>query len=124
MTENESLSTEEQVEYIIEALKDKKGRQILKIDLRSIENSICDHFIICHGESTTQVNALCESVEKKLKETGKISAHHVEGLKNCLWVLMDYNAILVHIFLENQRRFYNLEDLWADGKLERVEDEL
>jgi len=124
MTENESLSTEEQVEYIIEALKDKKGRQILKIDLRAIENSICDHFIICHGDSTTQVNALCESVEKKLKETGKIYAHHVEGLKNCLWVLMDYNDILVHIFLENQRRFYNLEELWADGKLESVEDEL
>jgi len=124
MTENDLLSTEERLEYIIEALKEKKGKQITTIDLSKIENSICDHFIICHGESTTQVNALSESVDKKLKETGKIDAHHVEGLQNCQWVLMDYNNILVHIFLESQRRFYNLEELWGDGKMERFEDEL
>ncbi|MBN2697525.1 MAG: ribosome silencing factor [Bacteroidales bacterium] len=124
MTETEPLSTEEQIERIIEALKEKKGKQILTIDLRKIENSICDHFIICHGDSTTQVNALTDSVEKKLKENGNIRAHHVEGLTNCQWVLMDYNAILVHIFLENQRRFYNLEELWADGKIEQIADEM
>ena len=124
MTENGSLNSDEKREKIIEALKEKKGKQIVTIDLREIHNSLCDHFIICHGESTTQVNALSESVEKNLKDKFEIRAHHIEGLQNCLWVLMDYYDILVHIFAEDQRSFYNLEDLWADGKLERFEDEL
>jgi len=124
MIENESLSTEEKRELIIEALKEKKGKQILTIDLRKIDNSLSDHFIICHGESTTQVSALSDSVERKLKEVHKVRVHHIEGLQNCQWVLMDYFDILVHIFVEDQRSFYNLEELWADGILERIEDEL
>ena len=124
MIENGSLSTEEKKDKIVEALKEKKGRQILAIDLRDIENAICDHFIICHGDSTTQVSALTESVEKKLKEDFNLRAHHVEGLQNCQWVLLDFYEILVHIFAEDQRRFYKLEELWADGKTEQFEDEL
>lgn len=123
MTENGSLSTSEKRENIVEALKEKKGKQIVTIDLREIHNSICDHFIICHGESTTQVGALTESVEKKLKENFDIRAHHIEGLQNSQWVLLDYYDILVHIFIEDRRKFYNLEDLWADGKFERIEDD-
>ena len=123
MTENKSLNTEEKREMIIEALKEKKGKQILTIDLRKTNNSICDHFIICHGESTTQVSALADSVERKLKESRNTRVHHIEGLQNCQWVLMDYFDILVHIFIEDQRSFYNLEELWADGILERFEDE-
>jgi ribosome-associated protein len=124
MTEHESLSTDDIRTQIIEALKEKKGHNIIAIDLRKIGNSICDHFIICHGESTTQVNALSDSVAKKLKDCCKTTPHHIEGLENSLWVLMDYNDILVHIFLEEQRRFYKLEELWADGETEGFEDEL
>lgn len=123
MTENLSLSTEEKKGLIVEALKEKKGRELLTIDLRKVENTICDHFIICHGDSTTQVSALSESVEKKLKEEAGIKTHHIEGLQNCQWILLDYYEILVHIFLEEQRNFYNLEELWADGEIERIEDE-
>lgn len=124
MTENQSLSTEEKRKRIIEALKEKKAKQILTIDLRKIDNSFCDHFIICHGESTTQVNALSDMVEARLKEYNKTRAHHIEGLRNCQWVLMDYYDILVHIFIEDQRSFYNLVELWADGEIEKFEDEL
>lgn len=124
MTENQSLSTEEKRKRIVEALKEKKAKQILAIDLRKIDNAFCDHFIICHGESTTQVRALSDIVETRLKEHKKTRVHHIEGLKNCHWVLMDYHDILVHIFIDDQRKFYSLEELWADGEIEKFEDEL
>lgn len=109
---------------IIEAIREKKGHQIVTIDLTEIGNSICDCFIICHGESVTQVGAITESIEKKLKEESKIRAHHVEGLRNSQWVLMDYFDVLVHIFQEEYRSFYKLEELWADGRVVVADQEL
>lgn len=120
MAESDSLSVEKKRELIIEAIQEKKGHQILSIDLSQVENSICECFIICHGESNTQVSAISDSIERKLKEEVGIRAHHVEGLQNSQWVLMDYFDILVHVFLEEYRSFYALEDLWADGKVTKV----
>ncbi len=121
MEERDSLSVEQKHRLIIEAIQEKKGHQIVTIDLSQVENSICDCFIICHGESVTQVGAITESIEKKLKEEAKIRAHHVEGLLNSQWVLLDFFDILVHVFQEEYRSFYKLEELWADGKVKRVE---
>jgi len=117
MDESETLMVDEKKQLIIEAIQEKKGHQIVTIDLSEIENSICEYFIICHGESVTQVGAIVESIEKKLKEEGRIRAHHVEGLQNSQWVLLDYFDILVHVFQEEYRSFYKLEELWADGKV-------
>ena len=111
---------EEKRKLILDAIKEKKGHQIVSIDLREVENSICDFFIICHGESTTQVSAIAESIERKLKEEAHVRAHHVEGMQNSQWVLLDYFDILVHVFQEEYRSFYKLEELWADGKITRV----
>ena len=121
MEESESLSLEQKHQKIIDAIQEKKGHQIVTIDLSQIENSICDRFIICHGESVTQVGAITQSIEKKMKEEAKIMAHHVEGLQNSQWVLLDFFDILVHVFQEEYRFFYKLEELWADGKVKRVE---
>ena len=120
MAESDFLSVEKKRELIIEAIQEKKGHQILSIDLSLVENSICECFIICHGESNTQVGAISDSIERKLKEEAGIRAHHVEGLQNSQWVLIDYFDILVHVFLEEYRSFYALEDLWADGKVTKV----
>ncbi|MEN8230151.1 MAG: ribosome silencing factor [Bacteroidota bacterium] len=120
MAETESLDLEQKFQLIIEAIQEKKGHQIVTIDLSNIENSICDRFIICHGESVTQVRAITESIEKKIKEEAGIRAHHVEGLQNSQWVLLDFFDILVHVFQEEYRSFYKLEELWADGKVMRV----
>lgn len=120
MAESNTLSVEKKRELIMEAIREKKGHQILSIDLTEVENSICECFIICHGESNTQVSAIVDSIEKKLKEESGIRAHHVEGLKNSQWVLMDFFDILVHVFQEEYRSFYRLEELWADGKVTRV----
>jgi ribosome-associated protein len=120
MEDSESLQLEQKSRLIIEAIQEKKGHQIVTIDLSEVENSICDCFIICHGESVTQVGAITESIEKKMKEEAKVRAHHVEGLRNSQWVLMDFFDVLVHVFQEEFRAFYRLEELWADGKLKRV----
>jgi len=120
MEESESFNVEQKKELILEAIREKKGHQIVSIDLSEVENSICDFFIICHGESVTQVGAITESIEKKLKEEALLRAHHVEGLQNSQWVLLDYFDILVHVFQEEFRSFFRLEELWADGKVTRV----
>jgi len=122
MEQSDEFNVEQKRELILEAVLEKKGHQIVSIDLTEVENSICDCFIICHGESFTQVGAIVESIEKKLKKEAKIRAHHVEGLQNSQWVLLDYFDILVHVFQEEYRSFYKLEELWADGKVTRVTD--
>ena len=123
MQESEPLQVEEKSRLIIEAIREKKGHEIVTIDLTGVENSICDCFIICHGDSVTQVGAIAESIEKKMKEEASIRAHHVEGLRNSQWVLIDFFDILVHVFQEEFRSFYKLEELWADGKVAKVEEE-
>ena len=119
MGENDALNAEEKGRLVVEAIMEKKGHDIVTIDLSEVEHSICDRFIICHGESTTQVAAIANSIEKELKEKAGIRAHHVEGIQNSQWVLIDLFDVLVHVFLEDYRSFYKLEELWADGKVVR-----
>ncbi len=122
MTKSKKSETQEKLEIILEALKEKKGKDIVTINLKKVGYAICDYFVICHGDSTTQVDALSDSVYRKVKSELKIAAHHIEGNDNSFWILIDYFDIVVHIFLNEKRSFYNLEDLWADGEMERIED--
>ena len=108
---------------IIEAIKQKKGHNIVVIDLTVNEQAIADYYIICHGNSTSQVDALADHVERFTRtETGEHPLH-VEGQQNAQWILVDYGDIVVHIFQEEIRHFYNIEDLWADAKKEVIESE-
>lgn len=122
MGEQQALSAEEKSRLIVEAIQAIKGHEIVTIDLSEVEHAMCDSFIICHGESTTQVGAIAHSIEKELKEKAGIRAHHVEGMQNSQWVLIDLFDVLVHVFLEDFRSFYRLEELWADGKVVRVKE--
>jgi ribosome-associated protein len=107
---------------VLKGLFEKKGKDVLKIDLRKLENRITDYFIICHGSSVNQIDSLCDSVEYTVrKETGE-KPSHIEGLDNCFWVLLDYGNVVVHIFLEEYRQFYSLESLWADAPMEAMID--
>lgn len=107
---------------IVQGIVEKKGRDILKIDLRKLENRITDYFVICHGNSVTQVDAISGSVEEAARKVSGEKPSRVEGLDNCFWVLLDYGTVVVHVFLEEYRNFYSLESLWADGKIESVKD--
>lgn len=109
-------------ESIVKGLFDKKGERVALIDLRNIENRACDFFVISHASSSKQVDSLAWSVEDIVrKETGR-KPYHIEGRENCIWVLLDYGDILVHIFQQPYRDFYNLESLWADGRITMLED--
>jgi ribosome-associated protein len=115
MKKNKEENEEVLLDVIIESIKNKKGKEIVSIDLTKIENSVCDYFVICHADSTTQVAAIAEEIRKKTKEEVNQPADHVEGVSNSQWVLIDYLQIVVHIFQSEYRRFYHLEELWADG---------
>lgn len=114
--------TEVVLDNIIKGIFEKKGLGVLKIDLRKLENRITDYFVICHATSTTQVSALCDSVEDVVRLKAGEKPMHIEGLENCFWVLLDYGSVIVHIFLEEYRSFYSLESLWGDANVLRMED--
>lgn len=116
-------SEEKLFETIIEAIKQKKGKNIVSINLKKIENTLFDFFVICHGESTTQVGAIADAIELKTREELNVRPSHFEGMQNAQWVLIDYQGIVVHVFLDQQREFYRLEDLWADGEISVYKDE-
>jgi ribosome-associated protein len=106
---------------IINSIDDVKGKDIVVINLKKINNSICDFFIICHGDSTTQVNAIAESVVKKTREIEE-RTFHKEGFDNSQWILLDYHTIIVHVFLGEIRAFYDIESLWADAEVQPIDD--
>jgi ribosome-associated protein len=107
---------------IVKGLFEKKGERVALIDLRNIENRVCDYFVISQAASSKQVDSLAWSVEDVVRKETGLKPFHVEGRENCLWVLLDYGDILVHIFQQPYRDFYNLESLWADGRLTMLED--
>ena len=109
---------------VIKGIFEKKGQNVLKIDLRKLENRITDYFVICHAQSGTQVSAICDSVDDTVRKEAGEKPIHIEGLENCFWVLLDYGNVIVHVFLEEYRKFYSLESLWADAAIEVMEDKL
>lgn len=102
-------------EVIVEGIEDKQGEDIVSLDLRNIRDAAADWFIICHGDSTTQVKAIADHVDGKVKVTTGETPWHREGMKNLEWVLLDYVDVVVHVFLREKREHYDLEDLWSDG---------
>lgn len=98
---------------IADAILDKKGQNVVSLDLRSIDGAIADYFVICDGSNTTQVGAISDNIVEKMKEEGhKLLRSQGEG--NNFWIIQDYGNILIHIFLKEYRDFYRLEDLWSD----------
>jgi ribosome-associated protein len=111
------------VALIIEGIKEKKGKEIVSIDISKLENSFCRYFIICHGDSNTQVSAIAQWIEKVVEDDLHEKVWKKQGFENAQWILLDYVDIVVHIFQKEYRDFYDLESLWADGKIEKFENE-
>lgn len=107
---------------VVKGLQEKIGRDIVSLNMKNIKTAVSDYFIICHGTSNTHVETLADSVESEVKKATGLNPHHREGLENAEWVLIDYYDVLVHIFQENARGFYQLEKLWADAELKRYEN--
>ncbi|MFB9120487.1 ribosome silencing factor [Bergeyella porcorum] len=121
---NSNLQKQALIEKIVEAIQDTKGEDIKIFDLSNIENSVAETFIICSGNSNTQVNAIAGNVEKKVRNELKERPWHVEGTDNALWILMDYVSVVVHIFQTQTRDYYEIEELWGDAKITTIEDVL
>jgi len=102
-------------EIIIHGLQEKKGNEIVRVDLRKINSSVTDYFVICHADSSTQVRALADSVEKEVFKALNQDPWHREGVAEGEWVLLDYVDVVVHIFKTEKRQHYGIEDLWGDA---------
>jgi ribosome-associated protein len=107
---------------IIKGIEEVKGNDIDILDLRQIDNSSCDYFVICNGNSNTQVNAIVSSIQKTVSKSIKDKPWHIEGSDNAEWVLMDYVNIVVHVFQKHIREYYNIESLWGDAKITKIEN--
>ncbi len=111
------------IETIVDAIADKKGKNIVSLDLTGIDGAICSCFVVCNADSTTQVAAIADGIEQKVSEVLGEKVWRVEGQQNALWIAMDYVDVVVHIFQTEQREFYKLEELWSDAPATQYEYE-
>ena len=111
------------LDTIIEAVKEKKGKEIVSVDLRKISSRVCDYFVICHGDSNVHVQSITRGVEDSVRKLLSEKPFSKEGIQNAQWVLLDYVSVVVHVMQTSYRSYYNLEGLWADAKIIRHEME-
>ena len=114
----EILDNDSQVlcDAIVEGMQENKANDIVVLDLREIDNAVCDFFIICSGDSSTQVDGISSSVVRHTRKELSEKPWSVQGKNNSEWVLLDYVSVVAHVFYKETREFYDLEDLWADAK--------
>jgi len=117
------METSRIVEAATEGIRRLKGKKTALIDLTSIHHTECEFFVICHGTSNTQAESIAQSVEDTVLEMTGLKTWHKDGYKNAIWILLDYGEVMVHVFREDARNFYNLEGLWADAAVEFLLDE-
>ena len=124
MANNKKSDSRILADSIISGMQERKANNIVLVDLRKVEHAMADYFVICHGDSNTQVSALADSVIEQTLKDIKEKPWHKEGYENCQWVLLDYFDVVAHVFYKEDREFYNLESLWADAKLEEIDYEI
>nr|WP_321407300.1 ribosome silencing factor [uncultured Carboxylicivirga sp.] len=118
----ENMTAKQLVDTIVEGIQEKKGTNIAILDLTELDNTICQYFVICDGDSNTHVDAVANSVEDYVRKHAEEKPNHTEGFTNAEWILLDYFDVVVHVFQRSQREFYNLEGLWADAERTDIEN--
>ena len=116
-------SSTELIGHIVKGIEEKKGNDIVCINLKKIANAACDYFVICDANSRTQVQAIAGSVEEYVKNETGSRPWHIEGMQNAEWVLLDYVNVVVHVFQPQIRQHFGLEDMWADAEITKVNGE-
>ena len=111
------------LDAIVKGIQDKKGKDIVSLHLDKIQSTVCDYLVVCHGTSRTHVNAIGESVEETVKKAIGVDPRRREGAGNAEWILLDYLDVVVHVFQEPVRQFYQLEQLWADAPSHKYESD-
>jgi len=122
MRKTEDITPKELVDAVVEGIQEKKGKNIVVLDMTRIDNSICKYLVICEGDSNIHVDAVADSVDDYVREKLSEKPYHIEGQNNAEWILIDYVDVIVYVFQKSVREFYNLEGLWADAKRTDIED--
>ncbi|MGJ1205620.1 ribosome silencing factor [Sphingobacterium lactis] len=118
MSKNKNTSLSEKLaDVVIHGMQEKKGNEIVRMDMREVNGTLSDYFVICHADSTTQVNAIAKSVEDEVYKAFGEDPRHKEGQGNGEWILLDFIDVVVHIFKTDKRSHYNIEDLWGDAQV-------
>ncbi len=120
--QTEQFSIEALNDLIIDSIRDIKGKKIMKLDLRHLDDAPTDFFIICEGESTVQVKSIADNIYLRMKKETDNLPSHFEGTAGARWVLVDYFNIVVHVFHPEAREFYQLEELWSDAIITEYKD--
>jgi ribosome-associated protein len=115
-------ATDDLNDLIIDCITDIKGKHIVKLDLCALSDAPTEYFIICEGDSSTQIRSIAENIHFRVKEETGLRPANLEGLQNAKWVCLDYFSTVVHIFHRETRQFYGLEDLWSDAKFTEYEN--
>ena len=105
-------------EFVVHGIQEKKGNEIVRLDLRNIHSSVADYFVVCHAESSTQLKAIAHSVEEEVFKALKLEPWRKEGVQQADWIILDYVDVVVHIFKTDKREYYGIEDLWGDAEMQ------
>ncbi|MFC3810726.1 ribosome silencing factor [Lacihabitans lacunae] len=124
MKKTKQISSEQLCDLVINGMQEKKGFDIVRMDLRKIHNSITDFFVICSGSSDTQIDAIASSVDEEVFKGSNQDPWHKEGIQNKEWILLDYVDVVVHVFRKDRREFYDIESLWGDAEIAYYGDTL
>ena len=116
----DSNETEQLKNNVVLGMQEKKAKEIVSIDLRSLKNAVADFFIICHADSKTHIESIARSIEEFVSKKSNESPLHKEGFTNAEWILLDYANVVAHIFLKEKRDFYGIERLWADADIQQI----
>lgn len=117
------VKSDELTACIVKGIQEKKGENIVTLDLKGVDGAVTDHFVICEANSSTQVGAIKDSIEEVVRKEVGEKPWHVEGTSNLEWVLLDYVNVVAHIFEREKRTHYNLEGLWADAKVTEIQED-
>jgi len=109
-------------DIIVKGMEDKKAHDIVVMDLRNLNGAVADFFVVCHGDSDRQVEAIARGIDEEVDKALNESPWSKEGLENCDWVLLDYVNVVAHVFLNDKRSFFGIEELWGDAEMTRYED--
>ncbi|GAB4023523.1 ribosome silencing factor [Spirosoma koreense] len=122
INKNHEFTAEQIRDFVVRGMQEKKAQDIVVMDLRNVKNAICDYFVLCSGNSDTQIDAISTSIEEEVYKASKQDPWHKEGKLNREWILLDYVDVVAHVFKKERRSFYDLEQLWGDAEIQVVEE--
>ncbi|GAB3974067.1 ribosome silencing factor [Spirosoma terrae] len=118
------FSAEQMRDFVVRGMLEKKAQDIVVMDLRNVKNAICDYFVICSGNSDTQIDAISTSIEEEVYKASRQDPWHREGKSNKEWILLDYVDVVAHVFKKDRRSFYDLEQLWGDAEIQHIDESM